>query len=560
MVSTSKLPPTSDDLDTLTFSFGDAADDTSDVFTFGEQSEDSAKLVEMLELLESVEQIENAKRYSGFKKWFEPGTMFGIDKLPKHKAWFAAGATYRERYFSGSNRTSKTVSGAFESALHATGKYPDWWEGKRFNTPTNGWAIGTTKETARDIIQVQLMGPLDSPGMGMIPPEDIIEVVKRPNSGGAYDFVKVRHISGGVSTIAFKSYEMGRKAFEGTAQHWVWMDEMAPLEIYSECLIRTATTKGILYMTATPLAGLTPLVLAFFQKADFIPYGSEIPAIVKMSREDAEQAIQEKIAKGEMDILDLKQYRQEKGKPTTKAVLVCGWDQAPWLDEQTKQELLESTPPHERAARSTGLPSMGGGSVFTVPLEEILVSDFEIPEYWLKICGMDVGWQNTAGAWFAKNPDTDEWFLYSEYKEGKQEPLFHADAFKRRGEWMNVAIDPASRGRSQIDGKQLFNQYRQLGLKVFPADNARESSIFDLQQAFATGNLKVFKSCQKFQAEYMTYRRAENGKVLKENDHIIDAVRYGWVERKHAKQPPLIRQQKDFSAGYQNTGYRAYDI
>lgn len=120
-MSTSKLPPTNDDLDTLTFSFGDDTDDTPDVFTFGEQSEDSAKLIEMLELLESVESVENAKRYTGFRRWFVPGSPFSIENLPKHKAWFAAGASYRERYFSASNRTGKTVAGAYEVALHATG-------------------------------------------------------------------------------------------------------------------------------------------------------------------------------------------------------------------------------------------------------------------------------------------------------------------------------------------------------------------------------------------------------------------------------------------------------
>lgn len=541
--------------DEITFSFGESDDELELSLT---PDENESKLGEMLELIETIQNLEMQKKYSGFNKWFQPGTIFGIDKLPKHAEWFKAGATYRERYFSGSNRTSKTVSGAFESSLHATGLYPSWWEGKRFDGPTNGWAVGTTKETARDIIQKELVGPVDEPGTGMVPPEHILEIVKRPNSGGAIDYIKVRHVSGGVSTISFKSYEMGRKAFEGTAQHWIWLDEMAPLDIYTECLIRTATTKGIIYMTATPLAGLTPLVLSFFQRADFIPYGSEIPAIVKMSREDADQAIQEKIAKGEMDIIDLKRYREEKNKPTTKAVLVCGWDHAPWLDEETKRELIESTPPHERAARTTGLPSMGGGSVFTVPLEDILVPDFEIPQYWKKLCGMDVGWNNTACVWLAQNPDTDEWFLYSEYKEGKQEPLFHADAVKRRGDWMNVAIDPASRGRSQADGKQLFNTYRQNGLKVFAASNARESSIFDLQQAFATGRLKVFKSLQKLQAEYMTYRRAENGKVLKENDHLIDAMRYAWVERKHAKQPPIVAARNNLGQAF--TGSRTYDI
>ena len=28
-----------------------------------------------------------------------------------------------------------TLAGGFEAAIHATGRYPDWWKGKRFDKP-----------------------------------------------------------------------------------------------------------------------------------------------------------------------------------------------------------------------------------------------------------------------------------------------------------------------------------------------------------------------------------------------------------------------------------------
>jgi hypothetical protein len=253
------------------------------------------------------------------------------------------------------------------------------------------------------------------------------------------------------------------------------------------------------------------------------------------------------MAKGEMDILDLKRIREEKGKPTTKAVLVCGWDDAPWLDENTKSELADGMQPHERQARMTGLPSMGSGSVFSVPVEEILVQDFDIPKHWKRIGGFDVGWNNTAAMWLAENPDTGEMFFYSEHKQGKQEPALHAQALKMRGDWIPMAIDPASRGASQADGKQLFNTYRSLGVKVFAADNSREFALYEMQQAFASGQLKVFKSLKQFIAEYVTYRRAENGKIIKENDHLLDAGRYAFIERRHAKPFPIARNNQHFT-------------
>jgi hypothetical protein len=42
------------------------------------------------------------------------------------------------------------------------------------------------------------------------------------------DVVKVKHVSGGWSTIGLKSYEQGRKIFQGTAKHWIWFDEEPP--------------------------------------------------------------------------------------------------------------------------------------------------------------------------------------------------------------------------------------------------------------------------------------------------------------------------------------------
>ncbi len=42
----------------------------------------------------------------------------------------------------------------------------------------------------------------------------------------------------------------------------------------------------------------------------------------------------------------------------------------------------------------------------------------------------------------------------------------------------------------------------------------------------STGSLKVFSSCQSWLQEYRLYRRDEDGKIVKENDHLMDATRY----------------------------------
>ena len=43
----------------------------------------------------------------------------------------------------------------------------------------------------------------------------------------------------------------------------IWLDEEPPEDVYGECLIRTATTDGIVMLTFTPLAGMSEVVMSF---------------------------------------------------------------------------------------------------------------------------------------------------------------------------------------------------------------------------------------------------------------------------------------------------------
>src|SRR6516165_6637789 len=65
---------------------------------------------------------------------------------PKQLEFHSAGASHRERLLMAGNQIGKTLAGGFEAAMHATGRYPDWWEGRRFDRPTIGWACGVSGE------------------------------------------------------------------------------------------------------------------------------------------------------------------------------------------------------------------------------------------------------------------------------------------------------------------------------------------------------------------------------------------------------------------------------
>lgn len=210
----------------------------------------------------------------------------------------------------------------------------------------------------------------------------------------------------------------------------------------------------------------------------------------------------------------------------SRFLVQAGWDDVPHLAADMKADLLRSTPPYMRDARSKGIPSLGSGAIYPVPESEIVVDPFAIPRHWPRVYGLDVGWNRTAGIWATIDRNTDTAYLYTEHYRGQAEPSIHVQAIRARGEWIPGVVDPAANGRSQKDGDQLLQDYRDLGLKLEPAENSVEAGIFQVWERLSTGRLKVFRTCLNWLAEYRLYRRDEKGRVVKQFDHIMDATRY----------------------------------
>ena len=139
---------------------------------------------------------------------------------------------------------------------------------------------------------------------------------------------------------------------------------------------------------------------------------------------------------------------------------------------------------------------------------------------------LDVGWQRTAAIWGAYDPDLDCWTLYHEHYVGEQQPTLHAAAIKAPGEWICGVVDPAARGRSQVDGEKLLDLYQDLGLHLEPAENAVETGIYQVWERLSTGRLKVCRSLANFRKEIKRYERDAKGHIIKKDDHLMDATRY----------------------------------
>lgn len=237
---------------------------------------------QIMQALEIVEADKMEERFGKFRNMFPDETTVVGDAIyyarrlyAKHLEFFRVGAAYRERCAMAANRVGKTFGmGGFEMACHLTGEYPKWWEGKRFRHPIRAWACGKTNETTRDIVQNVLLGDItfDGPrkivdGSGIIPRDRIGlglgDLGWKQGVSDMVDTIKIRHSSGGWSKLGMKSYQQGRGAFEGVAQHVIWDDEEPPLDVWSEQLIRLATTKGIMMLTFTPLEGISEVVQQF---------------------------------------------------------------------------------------------------------------------------------------------------------------------------------------------------------------------------------------------------------------------------------------------------------
>jgi len=440
--------------------------------------------------------------------YFPETGLLRRELYPKHCEFFAAGVDHRERLMLAANRVGKTEGvGGFETTLHLTGQYPAWWRGRRFTRPISAWIAGDTGTTVRDILQQKLLGPIGNLGTGLIPGDSLERVVRASGVPDKVESFYVKHTSGGISRAVFKSYAEQRESFQGTEQDVIWLDEEPPLSVYTECLLRTLTNNGMIMLTFTPLLGMSEVVLAF------------LPG-------------------GKLEI----QSDISKPATTTKFVVMATWDDAPHLTKAAKDELWKSIPPYQRDARSKGIPQLGSGAIYPVPESDLLVDPFAIPAYWPQGYGMDVGWNFTAAVFGAHNRETDCLYLTHEYKRSHAEPSIHVHAIKAPGDWIPGFIDPASRGRSQKDGSQLLWDYRQLGLKLQPADNGVESGLYSVWNRMSTGRLKVFRNMGNWLTEFRLYRRDDHGRVVKDNDHEMDATRYleSRVQQMMVKPPPEV--------------------
>lgn len=234
-------------------------------------------LASLLPHIATIEARRGGNPVGNFETYFPDTGPYRRELYPQQMQFLSGGRAFSERLFMAANRVGKTETGAYEMTAHMTGLYPTWWEGRRFKGPIEAWMAGDTGATTRDIIQRAMLGPFGQLGAGMVPSHLLLgSPTRRHGIPEAYDSFWVRHVpTGGVSKGWFKSYDQRRQAFQGTSKHIVWLDEEPDDDggIYAESVTRTMVvddggekTSGIVYVTATPLRGLSIFIKEFMEK------------------------------------------------------------------------------------------------------------------------------------------------------------------------------------------------------------------------------------------------------------------------------------------------------
>lgn len=413
----------------------------------------------------------------------------------KQKTFHDAGATFRQRLLMAANQVGKTWAAGFELAMHATGEYPDWWGGRRWDRPIVGWAAGVTGESTRDNPQRILLGRPGAWGTGAIPKASLSDCSSSRGLADAVDTIQVRHKTGEISSIQLKSYEKGREKWQGETLDFVWFDEEPPADIYMEGLTRTNATGGMTLITFTPLLGMTEVVTRFLIEK---PPGTHVTT---------------------MTIDDAEHYTPEQ-----------------------RQAIIASYPEHERKARTQGIPQLGSGRVFPIDEDEIRVEPFAIPADWPQLGGMDFGWDHpSAAARLAWDRDSDCLYVTACHRAKQQTPVLFAGAVKPWGAWLPWAWPHDGLQHDKGSGIQLAAQYRNQGLRMLgvhaqfeDGSNGLEAGIAEMLDRMQTGRLKVFSHLAEWFEEFRIYHRKE-GLIVKERDDILSATRYGVMMRRFAE-------------------------
>jgi len=451
--------------------------------------------LELIQLLEEKERRESGKQFYKYSPY------------DYQKAFCAASTENKQKALMAANRIGKSDIMAWEVVAHATGEYPEWYEGRKWDRPTLIVCGGKTNQQVKDVAQTKLLGEPSDPsqrGTAFIPASKLGKTARKAGIPDALSSVLVQHISGGWSKISFISYDSGKEGWMGFSADFVALDEEPPQDIYSQALRSTVDRGGVVSLTFTPENGVTDVVRQY----------------------------QESIKKGQM-------------------IMNATWDDAPHITEEVKQQMLDALPPHERKMRSMGQPTLGSGMVFPVAEDDLTCEAFDIPNHWAHVAALDFGYDHpTAWVHLAWDKDEDVVYVVDCYTKSRETPRVHGHNIRARGgKWIPTQYPHDAGIHDKTSGETLKQNYITEGLNMAaecfknPPDpltgkstNGVEAGIMSMLDRMKTGRFQVFEHLDDWLREYRGYYR-KDGKIVKVRDDLMDATRYAAMSLRHAMPP-----------------------
>ena len=433
----------------------------------------------------------------------------------EHQLRFFATGLSERRGILAANRIGKTVSTCYETAMHLTGRYPEWWSGKTYDRPIVAMVAGEGWSQVAMVLQNELLGTQDvkianNIGTGAIPRDCIITDTMR-NDGANCLGVEIRHSSGANSYLLFANYTQEVRQMQGFKLNLAVFDEQPPDDFFSEIVTRTATTQGQVLCSFTPLKGLNGLVSKFWHQEEGYEH-------IRVSWDDVPE--------------------------------YDPWGE-PFLLKETRLQLERDYLPHERDARRNGVPVMGKGAVFQIrnwPTYKTGDYDFRNTHGLHRIIALDLGLVNdkTVITLMFWHPEEQEAWLHNQIVvKGTEEanPMNYINHLMRPEVFGTPIVLPAdanTQGRYTMNSQSIRQLFEQYELNVHPDaimnppdDTGRRSNhtsygINVMRQMLELGTLHVNENCVEFIREAQNYYVDQHGR-FSDPDDCIDSARYALI-------------------------------
>ena len=336
-------------------------------------------------------------------------------------------------------------------------------------------------------------------------------------SGGGFDKAysktdKVLTFADG-NTIGFKTFDQDVDAYSGAELQRIHWDEEPEGEhgraIRKEARMRLISTGGDEVISMTPLFGYSWVYEEVEQKAHLDPN-------IRLIRADM--------------------------------------DDNPHLDPIAKAAAIKDLTAEELLARKGGEFIHFKGKVYAEFNDHDHVLQAAPPIDHVRgldtICIIDPGIRTTAILFMGFDSDNhalvyDELYLHDEEAIPENAAALARAKCKAWGVVpMAWVIDPSARNRNIVTGTDVQEAYGLAGIPTLPGKEKVEAGVFEVKRRLqhSPPMLTVSPTCKVFRWEMSIYRMddKEDGKfaVVKENDHIMDTLRYGCMARPLAPSGP----------------------